>query len=114
MHRCVCVFLDNVRSKRENARLRLRCSALNEHLYAKNLVEHPSCECGAQIESVTHFLLECEQYDEDRNKLFEDLEMCTVLDTDLLLYGSEEMTLKQKETLFKAVEKYILNTKRFD
>ena len=30
-----------------HTRLRLECSSLNAHLYRKNLVPEPTCQCGA-------------------------------------------------------------------
>ena len=38
-----------------HARLRNRCSSLNDHLYLKNVVDSPLCRCGA-VESTKHFI----------------------------------------------------------
>jgi hypothetical protein len=38
-----------------HARLRMNCSALNAHLFIRNLVESPNCICGI-TETVSHFL----------------------------------------------------------
>jgi hypothetical protein len=37
-----------------HARLRMNCSALNAHLFIRNLVESPNCICGI-TETVSHF-----------------------------------------------------------
>ena len=37
-----------------HARLRMDCSSLNSHLYSKNIVPSPSCDCG-DFESPYHF-----------------------------------------------------------
>ena len=36
----------------------MNCSALNAHLFIRNLVESPNCICGI-TETVFHFLLDC-------------------------------------------------------
>ena len=38
-----------------HARLRMRSSSLNEHLYIKNIIDNPNCLCG-EIESTYHYL----------------------------------------------------------
>ena len=42
---------------------------LNEYLYRFNKIETPECECGAEKETVDHFLLRCQLYDEERDML---------------------------------------------
>ena len=42
---------------------------LNEYLYRCNKIEPPKCECGAEKETVEHYLLNCELYDEERDVL---------------------------------------------
>jgi hypothetical protein len=41
-----------------HTKLRLQCINLNAHLHHSGLKDDPSCECGAQIESNSHYLLE--------------------------------------------------------
>ena len=44
-----------------HVRLRMNCSALNAHLFIRNLVESPNCICGI-TETVPHFLLDCPRH----------------------------------------------------
>ncbi|MCG8077918.1 MAG: reverse transcriptase family protein, partial [Candidatus Thiodiazotropha taylori] len=44
-----------------HTRLRLNCSALNQHLFSKNIIPSPLCACG-EIEDSRHFLLICNRY----------------------------------------------------
>jgi hypothetical protein len=37
---------------------------LNQYLHAFNIIETPECECDAETETVDHYLLNCELYDE--------------------------------------------------
>jgi ribonuclease HI len=50
-------------------RLRTGHCRLNEYLYRFNKIDTPECECGAGKETVDHFLLNCELYDEERDEL---------------------------------------------
>ena len=48
-----------------HARLRMRSSSLNEHLYIKNIIDSPNCFCG-EIESTHHYLFKCPKYTRQR------------------------------------------------
>ena len=50
-------------------RLRTGHCHLNEYLHQFNIIETPECECGAEKETVDHYLLNCELYDEERDAL---------------------------------------------
>ena len=51
------------------SRLRTGHCHLNEYLHRFNIIETSECECGAAKETVEHFLLNCELYDEERDLL---------------------------------------------
>ena len=51
------------------SRLRTGHCHLNEYLNRFKIIETPECECGAERETVEHFLLKCELYDEARDIL---------------------------------------------
>ena len=51
------------------ARLRTGHCHLNEYLHRFNIIETPECECGAEKETVDHYRLNCESYDEERDEL---------------------------------------------
>ena len=51
------------------ARLRIGHCHLNEYLYRFNIIEASEYECGAEKETVEHYLLNCELYDEERDAL---------------------------------------------
>ena len=94
-------------------RIRLRCSALNGHLAEKNLVESPDCGCGNSKETPEHYLLECDDYIQLREEMFDELHFLPTVNCHTLLYGTEDITNKQNEELFKAVQKFILKSERF-
>ena len=41
-----------------HARLRTNCSSPRQHLFSKNIVDSPVCECGS-VEDTHHYLLVC-------------------------------------------------------
>jgi hypothetical protein len=100
------------RGQIKHARLRLKCSKLNTHLFAKNLTETELCSCGTSRETESHYLMECENYTEARDELYDDLDMIPVITSDLLIYGAENLTQKENEKTFEAVQRYILKTER--
>ena len=51
------------------ARLRTGHCHLNQYLHHFNIVETSECECGAEKETVNHFLPNCELYSEERDEL---------------------------------------------
>jgi ribonuclease HI len=51
------------------SRLRTGHCHLNEYLHRFNIIESAECECGAEKETVKHYLLNCELYDEERDAL---------------------------------------------
>jgi hypothetical protein len=55
-----------------HARLRMRSSSLNEHLFAKNSIDNSNCLCG-EIESTYHYLFKCPTYTRQWNILFRKL-----------------------------------------
>ncbi len=105
--------LFNIGNRREqilHARLRLSCSALNYDLYRKNIVNSPLCTCGAQ-ETVTHFLLHCPLYQQQRNELLTNINIPPL--TENLLYGNEHLTFEENKDIFLQLQKFIMSTNRF-
>ena len=51
------------------ARLRTGHCSLNKYLHRFNIIDEPTCECGEGEETVKHYLLLCELYDRQRDKL---------------------------------------------
>ena len=89
--------------------------------YAIGLSNDNLCECG-DIEDANHFLLECgrnlvskvKMIDNitnilSRNNLDEDL-----LTIDLLLYGSNVLSLEDNKLVFSSVQTFIAESKRFE
>lgn len=95
-----------------HTRLRTKCSALNEHLHCKNLIDNPRCVCGA-TETTKHFLLECTQYDLARAIMLDKVSTYCVPDLNVLLFGDIRLSNSVNEIIFKAVQQFIADSRRF-
>lgn len=93
-----------------HARLRMECSSLNSHLYCKNIVPSPSCECGG-FESTYHFFFQCPRYNVVRNTYLSNY--IHTYTTYELLYGKGIASDAANESLFLNVQDYIVKSKRF-
>jgi len=108
-----------------HTRLRLGLSPLKQHLYAHGIMPSSLCiQCNSGAEETTrHYLLQCPKYAECRHDLLSNLLPVigglninindTSNFTKLLLNGSANLSSENNTTLFKLVETYIRNTKRF-
>ena len=96
-----------------HTRLRLNCSSLNSHLFFKNIIYSPACVCG-EIETTAHFFFNCPRYNNIRQEFLSSLvDIPLQISTDLLLYGSNQLTDEQNIFIFQATQSYIIKSKRF-
>ena len=56
-----------------HTQLRVGRSQLNGHLFEIGLAKTPGCLCGHKLESVTHFLLDCFLYQNERETLMQNI-----------------------------------------
>ena len=107
--------------------LRVGLSSLRSHKYNHNFKDTPSdvCRCGTGIESTEHFLLTCLLFRELRDELFSTINpvlskirnLPSIENSDMvqiLLYGSQNLTLSENQLILTAVIKYIQHTERFN
>ena len=96
--------------------LRLRCARLNKYLYKIKKVNSNICEaCTEQeFESVSHYLIRCPAYYQQRKTLKESLEKLGIkeLTTNVLL-GSSDKDINIKKQITKILAIYITKTERF-
>ena len=95
-----------------HTRIRMKCSALNQHLFLCNLIDSPLCTCG-KIESASHFLLYCPNYFSLRDKYITPLQILCNITCNVLLFGNENLTNDENKYIFIKVQRFILKTKRF-
>lgn len=100
-------------SQIHHARLRLNCSALNQHLFAKNIIPSPLCVCGV-VEDSHHFLFNCNRYQHIRADLINRVSTICVPTLNLLLFGSQNLSCDENAQIFIAVQTFIAKSKRFN
>jgi len=95
------------------ARLRVGHVGLAQHKFRFRLTETPLCMCG-EVETVKHFLLECENYHEIRSQMLRkimNLNINSPLNTKLLLGGSKCEKVDQM-MIIKYVGEFLVGTGR--
>ena len=60
------------------ARLRMETSNLNDHMVKRYLQDNPSCDCGAQAETPSHYLLSCPKFTIERTIMLNNLPNTTL------------------------------------
>ena len=110
-----------------HTRLRLRHNGLGRHLHRIGAVDSPSCSCGFNSETETHYLLFCPTYNTARLNLLTAISplVAPALDiermladrpnqlVDLLLSGSPSFSVAMNQHIFEAMFVYIKATNRF-
>ena len=94
-----------------HTRLRLNCSSLHFDLHRKNIIDDPHCSCGA-IETTNHFLTECPNYTLQRGIYLSNLPCPMII--NVLLYGSDRLSLRENCHIFLNVQQFIVASKRFE
>ena len=97
-----------------HTKLRHRCSTLNADLHRVHLVDNPCCVCGWLYEDAIHFFLECCLYTQARYQLKESVNFLNELTIETILFGDDALSGELNLTIFKSVQQYIKQTKRFD
>lgn len=96
-----------------HARLRNKCSNLNNDLFNNHLNLDPLCSCLIENEDAEHFLLRCKKYEVQRFKLFNSTRIFHPLNIDTLLFGKTNLNYEENTVIFNAVQEYIKQTRRF-
>ena len=105
-------------------RIRVGRSSLNQHKFTIGLTDSPECICHHTTESPEHFFLECFLYSSERQILFSLIEhyvpnflrLNKKQKTELILKGvniDNEEFYSTNNILTKAVQEFIISTKRF-
>ena len=105
-------FIGDRYSQINHVRLRTDCSALKEHLFAKNIVADPYCSSGTD-ENNKHFLPECPACNDIRQDMLNEIISITNPTIDILLFGNTALNDEANSNKFRSVQKFILRSKRF-
>ena len=95
-----------------HARIRTQCSALNHHLFFRNIVNSPLCTCG-ETENSTHFFLQCPLYSNIRETLIRDMSEITDVNIEFILNGNPTLDHENNCNIFTIVHNCIHDSKRF-
>ena len=95
-----------------HARLRTACSTLRHHLHSKHIVDSPYCTCG-EIEGTKHFLFVCHQFTDLRRDLINSVSDICQPTLNVLLCDDISLIFDQNKQIFKAVQEFIIKSKRF-
>ena len=79
----------------------------------KNIVDNPYCTCG-DIEDTHLFLFVCHQYTDLRRDLLNSVSDICQPNLNVLLCGDITLTFVQNKQIFKAVQEFIIKSKRFE
>ncbi len=102
-----------------HARIRVNFSNLNFHLYNYNLVTSPNCKHCNLPETPNHYFFICNQYSLERNSMLQGINR--ILETNrvtnkitlqLLLHGTDKLSLILNKKIFDAVHSFIRKSGR--
>ena len=103
--------------------IRVDFSDLRDHRFNHRFnCPSPTCSCGIEDETTTHFLLSCPRYDELRQTYLSKISQITNSDvsilpkehlTDLLLYGSKAYNGISNELILTETILFIYKSERF-
>ena len=91
-----------------HARIRNKCSNLNNHLSPT-----PLCNRCQETEDAEHFLFICPNFTEHRITMFHSTRSFHPLYANKLPYGNPNLTNDENTRIFTAVQNYIKSSKRF-
>ena len=93
------------------ARIRMECSELNSHLFANHVIPNPLCQCG-EVETVTHYFLECPVYTLHRLRLANQLSLLDIdFTVEILLHGTSHLI--DDRAMIEHIDQFITATDRF-
>ena len=97
-----------------HARLRNRCSNLNNDLYINHIHGNPLCDLCGVVEDAIHYFFHCRRYTIKRQVFNKTVRMLQPLSINLILFCNENWNFETNIVLFRAVQRYILVTKLFN
>ena len=105
-------------------KIRVGRSSLNQHQFTIGISDSPECFCHFKVESPEHYFLDCFLFSLERQNLFDRIDhyvpnfirLNKKQKLEVILRGvniENEEILQTNITLTKAVQHFILSTKRF-
>ncbi len=73
----------------------------------------PQVRLESYKENAYHFFIECSNYSDLRQQLFNAISCYCSVSLDIILHGSKQLSLKQNHSIFDAVHNFIDKTNQF-
>jgi len=96
------------------SRIRMNCSDLKNHLYTLKIIDNSDCQCGYNCEDSYHFFFICPLYNRPRAIFHNTIANYASFTLRTVLYGRENLQLKDNITIITATLKYIKDSQRFN
>ena len=97
-----------------HTRLWQNCSSLKGDLFRCNLIDSCYCNCDNYVENNDHYFLHCKLFVNQRNVMLNNIrDLGLDISINNILYGNSDFAYDVNCSLFTAVHRYILDTKRF-
>ena len=97
-----------------HARIRNKCSNLNNDLFNNQLRDSKQCMCGNLCEDAEHFFFRCPLYNIQRIQIFTNTRQHHPLSCQKLLFGIDNLSAEENSAHFTNIHQYIKLTKRFE
>ena len=94
-----------------HARIRMKCSLLNAHLYEHGIIKSPKCSCGYKSEDSLHYFCVCPKYNIQRAALHTSIILHVPFTLYHILHGTNNEIVN--EIITKSVHLFIEGTQRF-
>ena len=96
-----------------HARIRNTCSNSLSDLYINHLLLIPTCSCSEEVEDAEHYFCRCSNFRNEKETFFLSTSDFQPLNIYILLFGDKKLTTDENTSIFKAVETFIKDTRRF-
>ena len=96
-----------------HCRLRLGMSDLNDDLFNRHISEHKTCDCGANKENASHFLIHCPIFTHTRQRTIFILPPIAI-NPKTLLNGNRLYSIHFNNFIFSVVHEFIKESCRFE
>ena len=108
-------YVGDRRSQVLHTRIRVKNSDLNKDLEQRNIKPDAKCDCGNPLEDASHYLLSCPDHNVQRAEMIRQLHQIQIfnINTDILLYGDDNMTEEINSKIIQVVQNFIKQSKRF-
>ena len=112
--------LGDIQGSISYARVLIKSTNLNDHLFRMKYVDSPNCECNDAWETMQHFFIECPLYNDQRENLMKIIgekwmsnmkSGCLNVDSDLLLgQKPHNITNEENFTVKRSLFSFLIST----